>query len=84
MSTTITVLMDLPAGNPNHDATMAALDHAIAAFGSEVVAKLTRTNAIGSLGDGVLVGPGSPYTDPVAVEEAIRSARERGVPLVGT
>jgi CTP synthase (UTP-ammonia lyase) len=33
---------------------------------------------------GLVIGPGSPYRDAEAVLDAIRSARERGVPLVGT
>jgi hypothetical protein len=84
MSATITVLMDLPSDDPNHDATMAALDRAIEAGGIDVSLELARTDAIRRLGDGVVVGPGSPYTDPPAVERAIGTARLQGIPLVGT
>ena len=33
---------------------------------------------------GVVIGPGTPYTAPVAAEEVIRTAREKGLPLVAT
>ena len=36
------------------------------------------------LGDGVVIGPGTPYREPHAAERAITAARERGVPLVAT
>jgi CTP synthase (UTP-ammonia lyase) len=32
----------------------------------------------------VVVGPGSPYRNPEAALAAIRTAREQGIPLVGT
>jgi CTP synthase (UTP-ammonia lyase) len=85
---TVTVLMDLPPERPHHQATLAALAHAAA----DVCAARTivvPTDAIGgrtadALGDAVVVGPGSPYRDAVAVLDVIGSARERGVPLLGT
>ncbi|MGH2805857.1 MAG: hypothetical protein ACRDKT_01145 [Actinomycetota bacterium] len=33
---------------------------------------------------GIFIGPASPYRDMDAAIEAVRFARERGVPLVGT
>jgi CTP synthase (UTP-ammonia lyase) len=85
---TIAVLMDLPPQHAYHQATLAALDHAAA------VVRATRTivvptdtigrRAADALGDAVIVGPGSPYRDPEAALSVIGSARERGVPLVGT
>jgi CTP synthase (UTP-ammonia lyase) len=33
---------------------------------------------------GIMIGPASPYRDMDAAIEAVRFARERGVPLVGT
>jgi hypothetical protein len=83
---TITVLIDSPPAAPYHVATMAALRHAIdvrddrGSFAIDVV----NTDAIGKLGDAVVVGPGTPYNDPRAAEDAITGARERGVPLVAT
>jgi len=34
--------------------------------------------------DGLFISPGSPYVSMEGALEAIRYARERGVPLVGT
>ena len=84
MAPTITVLLDLPPAQAFHRATVAALDHAVRASGAAVDVRVVRTDAIGDLGHGVVIGPGSPYRDPGAAEQAIRSARERGLPLVGT
>ena len=84
MSPTITVLMDLPPEQAYHRATVAALEHAADVLDVAVDVRVATTDAIGPLGDGVVIGPGSPYRDPMAVESVIRQARERGVPLVGT
>ena len=84
MGPTITVLMDLPPEQAYHRATVAALGHAADALGVAVDVRVVTTDAIGALGHGVVIGPGSPYRDPMAVESVIRQARERGVPLVGT
>lgn len=85
---TVTVLMDLPPDRPYHQATLAALAHAAAA-GWAARTTVVPTDAIGgraadALGDAVVVGPGSPYRDAEAVFGVIGSARERGVPLLGT
>ena len=85
---TVAVLMDLPRDHPNHLATLAALDHA-SAVSCALRTIVVPTDAIGgrsadSLGDAVVVGPGSPYRDAEAVLQVIGSARERGVPLIGT
>jgi CTP synthase (UTP-ammonia lyase) len=85
---TIAVLMDLPPGQPYHRATLAAVGHA-APLGCDAHAVVVTTDEIAGraadvLGDAVVVGPGSPYRDPDAVLDVIGSARERGVPLVGT
>ncbi|HMK11245.1 MAG TPA: hypothetical protein VK461_06670 [Acidimicrobiales bacterium] len=84
MSRSITVLMDLPADNDSHRFTVDALAHAVAAVGAPVQVTIVRTDVIGDLGDGVVIGPGSPYRDPAAAEQAIQTARARGIPLVGT
>jgi len=84
----IVVLMDLPPRAPYHTATVAAIEHAAAVLdvgpdvqvlGSDAAAGDTFENA-----DGIVIGPGSPYRDERAVWDTVRSARERGVPLVGT
>ena len=84
MSRAITVLMDLPADNDSHRFTVDALDHAIAALDAAVSVRVVHTDAVDDLGDGVVIGPGSPYLDAGAAEQAIQTAREKGLPLVGT
>ncbi|HEY3831107.1 MAG TPA: hypothetical protein VGO03_02330 [Acidimicrobiia bacterium] len=83
---TITVLIDSPPTARYHAATVNALGHAIDerddrdSFTIDVV----HTDAISTIGDAVVIGPGTPYNDPRAAEAVITSARERGVPLVAT
>jgi CTP synthase (UTP-ammonia lyase) len=81
---TITVLLDLPPDDPAHRFTVDALAHAIALRDADVVVEVTRTDEISELGDGIVVGPGSPYRDSAAAEGVIQTARIRGIPLVGT
>lgn len=83
----ITLLIDLSRDARYYDATVEALRHAIDTAGVECAIDVVRTDQIGdpsAIGDGVVIGPGSPYRDPSAAEAVIRHARERGVPLVGT
>jgi CTP synthase (UTP-ammonia lyase) len=84
MSRVITVLMDLPESNDSHRYTVAALEHAIAATKADVSFRVAPTDSRAQLGDGVVIGPGSPYRDPAAAEASIQTAREKGLPLVGT
>jgi CTP synthase (UTP-ammonia lyase) len=84
MSRAITLLMDLPPDNDSHRFTVEALDHAIAALDAPVRVRIVHTDAVDDLGDGVVIGPGSPYLDAAAAEQAIQTAREKGLPLVGT
>lgn len=85
---TIAVIMDLPPQHAYHQATLAALAHAagvVRATRSIVVPTDTiHRRTADALGDAVVIGPGSPYRDPEAALDVIGSARERGVPLVGT
>jgi CTP synthase (UTP-ammonia lyase) len=81
--------MDLPPTQAYHLATMRALDHAAQRLGLPIDARLVTTDTIDAAlvadpGAAVVVGPGSPYRDQEAVYRVVRSARERGVPLVGT
>ncbi|MGD9749596.1 MAG: hypothetical protein AB7W59_01230 [Acidimicrobiia bacterium] len=80
----ITVLIDLPATQRFHRSTVDALQHAIDEGGHDAVISVLRTDAPGELGDAVVVGPGSPYRDPGVADHVIRTARERGLPLLGT
>ena len=85
----IAVLLDSPPSARFHVATLDALRHAAAseALTVEPVVLTTDTpdllSAVAACA-GVVIGPGSPYRDEVAVWEVIGSARERGLPLVGT
>jgi CTP synthase (UTP-ammonia lyase) len=79
------VVGDFNPGNPTHRFTNAALEHLRVPF------EWLPTDAVGddpdsSLGryDGVLIAPASPYRSMDGALVAIRHARERGVPLVGT
>ena len=81
--------MDLPRGQGYARATEEALSHALVQVGGAMSVRVVPTAAIDealitSPGAGVVVGPGSPYGNPEGVLAVIRSARERGVPLVGT
>jgi len=83
---TISVIFDMGVGTDGHDFMLSALGHAIAARRANVEIDVVRTNTLGTrpLGDGIVLGPGSPYDDPKAAEFAITDARRSGVPLVGT
>ena len=81
--------MDLPDEARYARATVDAIGHAAVGLGRQVELRVSRTDASGlaeevASADGVVIGPGSPYRDEVAVWDAIRTARERGLPLVGT
>ena len=82
-------VLDSPATAPYHVATLDAVGHAIGAAGADIGVRVGRTPDIDGAfleqpGDGVFIGPGSPYDVPLAADELIRSARERGLPLVAT
>ncbi len=81
----IGVIGDLDLGNPTHRFTNEGLTHAGAEYawvptdeiGPNPEAALKRFA-------GLLIAPGSPYRDMEGAIAAVRYARERGVPLVGT
>lgn len=85
----VAVLLDSPPTARFHQATLEAIEHAAAMVGRAVRARAITTDASDlrhtvDAADGVVVGPGSPYRDELAVWEVIGTARARGVPLVGT
>ena len=81
----LTVLLDSDPADRFHRATLAALRHAIDASAiPDTTVDIMRTDEIGVLGDGVVIGPGSPYRDARAAEHVVHTAREQGIPLVGT
>jgi CTP synthase (UTP-ammonia lyase) len=81
----IGVVGDFNAHNPTHRFTNEALAHA----GMEFVWNPTEsiggdpTDGLARF-DGLWIAPGSPYRSMDGTLSAIRFARERGVPLVGT
>ena len=85
----IGVLIDSPPTARFHRATLDALQHAADAAGHDLDVCTIPTDS-GDLDDtvrscaGLVIGPGSPYRDEVAVWRTIAGARERGIPLVGT
>lgn len=85
----IDVIFDVADGSAYYRPTLDALEHAAAATGIETEVRVVRTDTIddawfADLPDAVLIGPGTPYRDPPAAERVIATARERGIPLVGT
>ena len=79
------VVGDFNPGNATHVATNEALAHAGLVFewvptdavGDDAAARLARYA-------GLWIAPASPYRSMEGALRAIRHARERGVPLVGT
>jgi CTP synthase (UTP-ammonia lyase) len=84
----IAILGEYSATFPPHPATDAALAHANAALGTDVGAEWISTADadVGRLArhGGIWVAPGSPYRNMAKTLEAIRHAREGGVPCFGT
>lgn len=76
-------------GDPYYAPTVDAVDHAIEAVGVPVQRRVVPTDTIDDaffddLADAIVVGPGAPYRAASAAERVITTARERGIPLVGT
>lgn len=81
----IAVVGDWNPANETHVATNTALDHAGTSY-EWVPTEACDDNAAKRLSGyaGVFVAPASPYRSMEGALEAIRIAREHGVPLVGT
>ena len=89
MTDDILVLFDRHVARRYADATTDALGHAVNRCGAHIRVHELPTSAIDASvlrhpGAGIVMGPGSPYDNPDGVLAVIRTARERGVPLVGT
>ena len=86
----VNLLIDYPPEHPYHRASVAALQDASAQTGVEADVRIVPTDTIDSVdrltsrASAVFIGPGTPYRKPDAADAVIRSARERGVPLVAT
>ena len=85
MDARIAVVGDYHGKNPTHGLTNAALDHLGLGFDwvpTEVVSQSTEKHL--EPYHGLWIAPGSPYSSMDGALGAIRYARERAVPLVGT
>ena len=88
---TVGIVGDRDPKNPTHTATEEALEHAGASLGVPVAARwLPTASLVGRAAerlrglDAVFCSPGSPYESMDGALEAIRSARDGGVPFIGT
>ena len=82
---------DHDPGKPTHAATEEALEHAAGALEIPVDSRWLSTDHLVERADAMLGGfdalvcaPGSPYKSLAGALEAIRFARERAVPFIGT
>ena len=85
MSGHIGVVADYDPANETHRATDEALAHLPGILPYEWLATEEVADGAGlARYGGIFIGPGSPYRSMDGALTAIRFARERGVPLVGT
>jgi CTP synthase (UTP-ammonia lyase) len=82
----IGVVGDYDPGNETHRGTDAGLAHAGLEFDWVPTDEVAPADAGERLGDyaGLLIAPASPYRSMEGALAAVRLARERRVPLVGT
>ena len=89
---TIGVIGDFNPELESHHATNNALQHSAQRVGASVEVKWLPTASFIDLGchqaiqgaDALLASPGGPYQSQRGVQEAIRFAREHGIPFLGT
>jgi CTP synthase (UTP-ammonia lyase) len=85
MSAQVAVVGDFDPENRTHAFTSASLEHAGLRFewvGTDAIHGEAASRLARFLG--IWIAPASPYRSMDGALEAIRFARERGVPLVGT
>jgi len=80
----IAVVGDFDPSNSTHQLTNAALEHAGLDFVWEPTDASGDWDQRLAAYDGVFIAPASPYRSMDGALAAVRYARERGVPLVGT
>lgn len=84
----IAILGEYSAAFPPHPATDAAIADSNAALGLDVAAEWVSTDeldpSVFRRHGGIWVAPGSPYKNMTKTLDAIRRAREHGVPCFGT
>jgi CTP synthase (UTP-ammonia lyase) len=89
MTVIVSILVDREVAAHYGPATVDALGHAQRWLGHAVEMRPVPTRTIDDElilreSSGIVIGPGSPYDNPDGVLRVIRSAREKGLPLVGT
>ena len=84
MNGRVGIVGDFNARNPTHVATNRALENVALAFEWIATTDLDDEEKRLAGYDGVWIAPASPYLSMDGALRAIRYARERGVPLVGT
>jgi CTP synthase (UTP-ammonia lyase) len=86
MGAQIGIVGDFDRRNPTHRATNDGLDHAGLTFEWVPTDAIAPSDAAARVGAyaGLFIAPASPYVSMSGALAAIRFARERGVPLVGT
>jgi len=80
----IGVVGDFQPGNQTHKTLNQALEHAAAAAEWIPTDAVPSPEVLSERFAGLWIAPASPYRSMEGALAAIRSARERGVPLVGT
>ena len=80
----IAIVGDFNAANPTHQLTNTALEHVDLDFTWLATDSPGEWEERLTAYDGVFVAPASPYRSMDGALAAVRYARERGVPLVGT
>jgi CTP synthase len=83
---TVAVVGDFNASNHTHQATNAALAHVDLVYEWVMTSDVDPARPEARLAGyaGLVIAPSSPYVSMEGALGAIRLARERGVPLVGT
>jgi CTP synthase (UTP-ammonia lyase) len=80
----IGVVGDFKSGNVTHETLNASLDHGGARAEWIPTDAVPPPRVLGERYDGLWIAPASPYRSMDGALAAITSARERGMPLVGT
>ena len=80
----IGVVGDYQPGNVTHETLDASLAHAGAEWEWVPTDAVPPPDALAELYGGLWIAPASPYRSMDGALGAVRLARERGVPLVGT
>lgn len=91
MGIRIAVIADFNPDSKSHVATNEAIQHSARKLGQDVRADWLHTSTLSESQfaaddqySGIWIGPGSPYADMEGVLQVIRTARENGIPLLGT